>query len=166
MALHKDLTGSDLHEPKGVAAAAANLLYVTDGAGSGTHQKITTDSLDLTEMENPNTVYLTAVLTDVSTASFVLVPAPGDCTFVSAVFILGGAISGADSTVSLTRNDGSSFGSSVTITQSGSAEGDIDTFTATLNTTITANGYVKIATDGASTNTIPLYCLLKFTRTP
>jgi hypothetical protein len=32
---HKNLTGVDLHEPKGVAAAAANKVYVSDGAGSG-----------------------------------------------------------------------------------------------------------------------------------
>lgn len=32
---HSTLTGSDLHEPKGVAAASANRVYVADGAGSG-----------------------------------------------------------------------------------------------------------------------------------
>jgi hypothetical protein len=32
---HSALTGSDLHEPKGVAAAAANRVYVSDGAASG-----------------------------------------------------------------------------------------------------------------------------------
>lgn len=32
---HSTLTGSDLHEPKGVAAAAANKVYVSDGVGSG-----------------------------------------------------------------------------------------------------------------------------------
>lgn len=32
---HKNLTGTDLHEPKGCAAAAAGKVYVADGAGSG-----------------------------------------------------------------------------------------------------------------------------------
>lgn len=32
---HSTLTGADLHESKGVAAATANKVYVTDGAGSG-----------------------------------------------------------------------------------------------------------------------------------
>lgn len=32
---HSTLTGSDLHEPKGVAAATAGKVYVSDGAGSG-----------------------------------------------------------------------------------------------------------------------------------
>lgn len=32
---HSALTGSSLHEPKGVAAASANTVYVADGAASG-----------------------------------------------------------------------------------------------------------------------------------
>ncbi len=32
---HKDLTGVHLHEPKGVAAATAGKVYISDGAGSG-----------------------------------------------------------------------------------------------------------------------------------
>ena len=35
---HNALTGSDLHEPKGVAAASSNTVYVSDGAGSGAWQ--------------------------------------------------------------------------------------------------------------------------------
>lgn len=33
--VHKNLTGADLHEPKGAAAAASGQVYVSDGAGSG-----------------------------------------------------------------------------------------------------------------------------------
>lgn len=32
---HSTLTGANLHEPKGVAAAASGRVYVSDGAGSG-----------------------------------------------------------------------------------------------------------------------------------
>ncbi len=164
MALHKDLTGTDLHEPKGQAAAAVDTIYVANGSGSGTHKKIPLASLDLTSIQSPNTVYVNAVLADVSAPSFVLCPAPEGCVFVSAAMFLNGAITVADAVVSFVRNDGSSFGSTVTITQSGSAEGTAFSFTATLNTTITAPGYVKISTDGASTTTQPLYIRLKFTR--
>ena len=38
MAEHNVLTGASLHEPKGVASAAADLVYVSDGAGSGVWQ--------------------------------------------------------------------------------------------------------------------------------
>jgi len=43
---HSGLTGADLHEPKAIAAAAANKVYVSDGAGSGTWQKITSAQQD------------------------------------------------------------------------------------------------------------------------
>lgn len=42
---HANLTGSALHEPKGVAAAAANRVYVTDGLGSGAHSQVSLDVL-------------------------------------------------------------------------------------------------------------------------
>lgn len=161
---HKDLTGADLHEPKGQSSASVSTVYIADGAGSGTHQKLTTDSFDLTEMESPNSVYLSAVLADVSTASFILVPAPDGCTFDSAMMHLGAAITLADSSVTFLRNDGNSFGAAVTIAFTASAEGTSFPFTATSNQTITAPGYVKISTDGASTTTSPLYIRLKFTR--
>ena len=41
MAEHNVLTDPELHEPKGVAAAASNQVYVADGATSGTHKQIT-----------------------------------------------------------------------------------------------------------------------------
>jgi hypothetical protein len=37
---HSSLTGADLHESKGVAAAAASTIFVADGAGSGSFQKL------------------------------------------------------------------------------------------------------------------------------
>lgn len=39
---HASLTGSQLHEPKGVAAASANTVYAADGAGSGAWTDVNT----------------------------------------------------------------------------------------------------------------------------
>lgn len=41
---HKSLTGSDLHEPKGIEIAAPGQVYVSDGAGSGSWQTIDVQS--------------------------------------------------------------------------------------------------------------------------
>ena len=38
---HSTLTGTELHEPKGVSAATANSVYAATGGGSGTWTKIT-----------------------------------------------------------------------------------------------------------------------------
>lgn len=43
---HNSLTDPNLHEPKGVAAATADKVYVSNGAGSGTWQKITEDQIN------------------------------------------------------------------------------------------------------------------------
>ena len=42
---HSALTGSDLHEPKGVAAAAANRVYVSNGSASGSWTTVSNDVL-------------------------------------------------------------------------------------------------------------------------
>lgn len=43
MAVHNTLTGTELHEPKGAAAAAVDLVYISDGAGSGSFKKFKPD---------------------------------------------------------------------------------------------------------------------------
>lgn len=37
---HRDLTGADLHEPKGIDTASLGEMYVADGAGSGSWGKL------------------------------------------------------------------------------------------------------------------------------
>ena len=41
---HSQLPDELLHEPKGARTAAAGTVYVADGAGSGTFQKLPTSS--------------------------------------------------------------------------------------------------------------------------
>jgi len=43
---HASLTGANLHEPKGVASASANTVYVANGGGSGSWQKIAPNELE------------------------------------------------------------------------------------------------------------------------
>lgn len=42
---HKSIPDIFLHEPKGVASAAAGTTYLADGAGSGQWQKLSTDNI-------------------------------------------------------------------------------------------------------------------------
>jgi microcystin-dependent protein len=44
---HKNLTGSQLHEPKGASTATLGTTYVSDGAGSGTWQSVGSTTGDL-----------------------------------------------------------------------------------------------------------------------
>ena len=45
---HNELPDELLHEPKGASTAVAGTVYIADGAGSGSFQKIPTSSLDIT----------------------------------------------------------------------------------------------------------------------
>lgn len=45
---HSELPDNLLHEPKGASTAAAGTVYVADGAGSGSFQKLPTTSLNIT----------------------------------------------------------------------------------------------------------------------
>jgi len=53
---HNVLTDPELHEPKGVAAASANQLYVADGAGSGSWRYMPHSSLYYDDIGTGTTV--------------------------------------------------------------------------------------------------------------
>jgi hypothetical protein len=44
---HSELPDNLLHEPKGASTAAADTVYVADGAGSGSFKKLSVTSLDI-----------------------------------------------------------------------------------------------------------------------
>ena len=134
MPLHSALTGADLHEPKGVAAAAAGKVYLSDGLGSGSW------------VVPPYT--LTTRLDDVSTVSTVYIPIPFAGTVTKVVTVLEGSLTTANATVTVKNAAGSSMGT-LTITQSGSAAGDIDTLSPVSNNTVTSDSRISVETDGA-----------------
>lgn len=135
MPLHSALTGADLHEPKGVAAAGAGEVYLSNGAGSGSW------------VVPPYTI--TGVIDDVSTASLIYLPIPYAGTVTKVVTVLAGSLTTANSTVTVRNAAGTSMGT-LTITQAGSAAGDIDVLTPVSNNTVTNDSRISVETDGAS----------------
>ena len=145
MAHHKDLTGTDLHEPKGVAAASANTVYVANGSGSGAWTAL------------KSSVYaLTRTFDDVSTAAdmYVAIPKAGTIARIDAV--LEAAITVANAAVTFSIGGVAVESSALTITQSGSAPGTEFNSTPTGHNTVVAGNVLKISTDGASTTTAKL----------
>lgn len=163
MSLHSTLTGSDLHENKGVAAASNNTVATASG-GATVWQKVNANMVDTSSIFNTNSWAVTAFIADIGTAQNVYVPIPFACTLSRVDTILGGAITTANSTLTLTKNGASSMGT-ITITQVGSAEGDLDSLSPVSNNTFVQGDYVKIANDGNSTGPQPLGITLVFTRT-
>lgn len=105
-------------------------------------------------MPLPNNWYhLSGQLADVSAASQVnfVVPRAGFLRKVTTS--LGAAITGANSTITVTV-DGVAASPTITITQSGSAEGDIDS--AEYYIGVREGAEIEVATDGASSTTAVL----------
>lgn len=163
MASHATLTGASLHEPKGVASATANTVYVADGAGSGTWQTLTSSSINTSSILNVNKYKHSVQMEDISTADFILVPVPSAATLTKATTILNNAITTADATLTFTNSTGPSTLGTSTITQAGSAEGSTFIFTPSANNSFTAGAYLKIATDGGSDTATKATIFLEWT---
>jgi hypothetical protein len=150
---HVDIADGERHEPKGASTATVGQVYVSDGAASGSWEDFAYD--------------INTVLADVSNPSFVLVPILNDSVVTQIKYVLGAAITGTNSTITVTRGGGSAMGTQV-ITQAASAEGTTFTQTPSGNNSITAatHHYIKIATDGASTTTAPLYITVRCRKIP
>jgi|DEB0MinimDraft_4_1074332.scaffolds.fasta_scaffold30554_3 hypothetical protein len=142
---HSSLTDPYLHEPKGVATATSGDVYVANGSGSGAW----TAKQTLIELS------IEGYLEDVSSVEKVYVPIPFAGTVSKVLTVLEASISSANSIVTVKNSAGSSMGT-LTITQSGSAAGDVDTLAPTSNNTVTADSFITIESDGGSTNTAKL----------
>jgi len=76
---HNTLSGSELHEPKGIDSASAGEVYVADGSSGGAW--------------SPRIEILTGVIADVSTAETVYVPIPYSGNVAKIMTVIEGAIS-------------------------------------------------------------------------
>lgn len=142
MPLHSALTDPELHEPKGVAAATSGKVYLSDGVASGSW------------VRPPYT--LTGRIADISTASSIYLAIPYAGTVTKVVTVLSGAITTSNATITVRNAAGSSMGT-ITVTQSGSAAGDIDVLEPITNNTVTNDSHIQIETDGISDTTRELF---------
>ena len=163
MALHSALTGSELHENKGVAAASNNTV-ATAASSATVWQKVNSNMIDTASIFDTNRGVISAVIDDVSTAGTVYIVFPFAVTINKIRTVLGGAITGADSVITVRNHSGGSMGT-LTIANSGSAAGDIDSLNPSSNNTIAADNKMSIETDGASTGAQKLYITVQFTAT-
>lgn len=142
---HSALTDPYLHEPKGVASASTGKVYVTNGSGSGAW----TAKEALVELS------LEGYIENISTASTVYVPIPFAGTVIKVVTVLEAAIGSSDATITVKNAAAATMGA-ITVTQAGSAAGDVDTLVPSSNNTVIADSFITITTDGASVNTAAL----------
>ena len=139
---HASLTGSNLHEPKGVANASNNQVYVANGAGSGVW----------TSKDH----ILTTVIDNVSSADKIYSPIPYAGTITRVVSVLEAAIASSNATITVKNAAAATMGT-ITVAHASSAAGNIDTLTSLSNNTVANDSFITIETNGASSNTAKLF---------
>lgn len=108
-----------------------------------------------------DSVFINAYLADVSTAGQIYV-CPGFAgKIVRVTTALNAAITTANAGLTLKIGGTSVTGGTITITQSGSAAGDVDECVPTAANTFTASQAVEIETDGASDTTAAVMITLE-----
>ncbi len=150
MSVHANLTGADLHEPKGVASANSGEIYVADGATSGAW----TAEKYVLNVEHRDAANATSV--------YVVVPYAGTITKIWT--IIDGTF---DADTDLTPKIGTTTitAPTLTITASGSALADIDSTVPTALNTVVAGDYIQIASDGAGTTVGDISITIEISRT-
>ena len=160
---HSTMSGSDLHEPKGVASAADGdvakassgaISWGKIGAANITDDSIPIAAIDETSIKGLNKIYLTTNIESLASSAtyWVVIPLAGDIT--NAWSVIDGAIDNDDTTITLKKSGVALTDGVITITQSGSAAGDVDTCVPTGGNSFTAALPLELTVaHGTSTNT-------------
>ena len=149
---HSTLTGSDLHEPKGAAAANSGEIYIANGSGGGAWTA------------HNNKVVLNTRIDNISAASSAWVVTPVAGTIAKVYSVISGAITSGDATLTAKIATVSVTNGAITVANSGSAAGTVDSATPSGANTVTLGQAIEIATDGGSTNSIS--AVITFVVTP
>ncbi len=147
---HSALTGSDLHEPKALAGQTAGKVYVSNGSNSGAW----TARQDL----------ITVHIHDISTATDIYVPIINAGTVSKLQTVTSAAIAGSDLIITAYNSSSASMGN-LTVTQSGSAAGDVDVLSPSSNNIVTAGSYIRINGDGGPSSHVDVMLLIAVDRT-
>jgi len=147
---HSALTGSDLHEPKALAGQTAGKVYVSNGSNSGAW----TARQDL----------ITVHIHDISTATDIYVPIINAGTVSKLQTVTSAAIAGSDLIITAYNSSSASMGN-LTVTQSGSAAGDVDEKSPTSNNTVAAGSYIRINSNGGPSSHVDVMLLIAVDRT-
>lgn len=102
-------------------------------------------------MRTLNDYFLHAEIADISTASSTFVPVPDSGKIIKIITALQGAISGGDAAISFEIGGTAVTGGGITVANSGSAAGDVDTAEPTAANQVEEDGTIEMITDGGST---------------
>jgi len=107
-------------------------------------------------MRTLNDYFITAEIEDISTASSTFVAIPDGGKVIKILTALQGAISGADAAITFEVGGTAMTNSAITVANSGSAAGDVDTSEPSAANRVEEGGTIEMITDGGSTGTAKL----------
>lgn len=162
-ATHASMAGADLHEPKGVAAATANKVYVSDGAGSGSWLKLPALGLDTVTNFSINRQNVTFRIAALSTSGNNFFVIPYICTVNKIWTVIQGTTNTAQTILTCKNNAGSSMGT-ITVAN-GAVAGTVGSLVPVSNNTFTAGQTLNIASNGGSGAAVEAMVLIDLTIT-
>lgn len=137
--------------------------YFEQPAGGGRDNKLilggSANSAAGVSVKNPR---VTVQMDDISTAQSVWVSIGEACTFKKLTSIINGAITVDDAEITTEIDGVAVTGGDLTIANSGSAAGVVDTTTPTAANVLTASQGLEIITDGGSTGTVAAVFTVEF----
>ena len=101
-------------------------------------------------MRTLNDYFLTAKVTDISTAGSTFVAIPDGGNIVKIITTIKNAITTADAAITFEIGGTAVTNGAITVTQSGSAAGDVDTSAPTAANRVEEDGTIEIISDGSS----------------
>ena len=108
-------------------------------------------------MRTLNDYFITAKITDISTASSTFVPIPDGGKVIKILTALQAVIATANGAITFEIGGTAITGGGITVAYSGSTVGDVDTAEPTAANEVSEGGTIEMITSGAPTNTSILY---------
>jgi hypothetical protein len=146
--VHNTLSGSEVHQDRLISTAvpgdAGKVTTPSAVAGVGELRKLLE-----TEISQVTDV-ISVLFSDVTTAGSLYFAAPYNGVITKLQSVINGAIATADEKIRLRLNGIAVTDSEITITNAGSAAGDVDTASPSSGNSVTAGQAVQVQTDGAS----------------
>ena len=111
-------------------------------------------------MRTLNDYFITSKITTISTAGSTFVPIPDGGRVINFITSIKNAITTAAAALTWEIGGVAMTGSAITVTQSGSAAGDVDTSEPTALNTVSEDGTIEMITDGAAASACE--CIVTF----
>jgi len=150
---HVDIASANCHEPKHITistTADSGKIITADSSVSGTSEFRAIKESDITEGMD----ILYCEIDDLGTNGSAWVVSNNAGTIEKIYSVIHAAISGSDETITAEIDGTLVTSSNITITQSGSAAGDVASSTPTANNAVTAGQAIEIITAGNSTGAV------------